>query len=101
MDFYEFFQNFPKVSECIRTHPDAPECIRMHPNASKHVGTGPSKSENFDKLAKTLKTSRKISEKLREQVSFVRACTQENPAMEVVRPLKSWELEGCPSNMRP
>ena len=36
----------------------------MHLNASEHVGTGPSKSENFKKLAKTSKESRTTREKL-------------------------------------
>ena len=36
----------------------------MHPNASEHVLRGPSKSENFKKLAKTSNKSRKTIEKL-------------------------------------
>ena len=69
VEFSKMLQNFPKASKRIRTHPDASECI---PNASEQVQTGRSRSENFEKVAKMFKISRK-TEKNRERDKYSKA----------------------------
>ena len=68
--FEQNLQNFPKLSERIRTHPNASGCMRTSPNASKQVQASPKTSKNLRGMGKTSKHLRKMSKKFQTKSSM-------------------------------
>ena len=82
----------------VQRHPHGPECIRTGQNRSERIRIGPSTSENFKKLAETLKNCEKFWKMFGPESSLT---TQSGGSMDRASPASSLSssplLKGLPS----
>ena len=70
-----------KIGQTHQMHSYASECIRMRPKRFERVRTGPSTSENFDKLANTVEMIQKTCENFRKTLRKLQA--RDSPHVDV------------------